>query len=88
MDFQITPTISTGQILLIITFIGTAMSTAIPIYFKLKEKWLTSQMNLEARLKEHQEKLTREQTARLEECIHRIAGHPENPASSLNPPIE
>lgn len=90
MDFNITPTISAGQILLIITFIGTALGTAIPIFFKLKGLWLTEQMNMESRLKAHQEELTRQQTERLEECIHKIMGHPENPLTRppVNPPIE
>lgn len=77
-DVQITPTITTGQILTMLTFAGVFIGTAITIYFKLKEQWIISQQNMEARLKKHQEQLTSDQTAELQSCIHQIPNHPEN----------
>jgi hypothetical protein len=87
-DVQITPTISLGQILLILSVISTVLGTAIPIYFRLKYAYKIGQIEFDRRIKEYIDQKTAEQTAHLEKCIHAIPNHPENPANQVNPVIE
>lgn len=73
-----------GNILTVITGIGSIITATTLLYWKLRNLWLTQQLAYENRIKE----LINDHTIKIEACIHRLPDHPENPSKLLLPPFD
>lgn len=72
-----------GNILTVITGIGSVITAVVLLWWKLRNLWLTQQLAYEARIAS----LINEHTTKIENCIHQLPGHPENPNHVILPPF-
>lgn len=84
---QVTNTINITLILSIISAAGLIIAPLTVLFFKALRGILKEIYDLKLWMATYQVDLTNTQTAHLEECIHKIPGHPENPDNVQIPDI-
>ena len=82
---QVTNTINITLILSVISAIGIAGGFFVAMFFKLVRAVMKEIFETRIEMLKQTQRITDLQTARLESCIHRIPGHPENPFGQLAP---
>lgn len=75
---EVRPYITIGNILAMITGIGSVLTACILLYFKLRNLWIDQQIKTVAKVQE----LLNAQTKQIEHCVHQVPGHPENKTDS------
>lgn len=82
----VTNTINVTTILSVIAAMGLIATPLIFLLFKIVRSVLKEIFDLKVWIATYQSDLTSRQTAEIEECIHKIPGHPENRTAESSPP--